>query len=101
MTTTTTVKQDAAAGWRVTETTTEQQSRDLAGYRPEPCRVARLSHQRSGLSLWVSRYPDETCWLADAVFTAEGPVFNHGTGARNTGKRTLEPGLAALLDERA
>lgn len=50
----------------------------------------------------LSRLVDETHWIIDAHFTANGfPVYSNGFGARYLRVRTIAPELAALLDAEA
>jgi hypothetical protein len=51
---------------------------------------------------FLSRLVDETHWIIDAQFTANGfPVHSNGLGARYLRVRAIAPELAALLDAEA
>lgn len=50
-------------------------------------------------TLSVSRFSDETHWLADSFISANGfPFFVHGEGARHCAKQPLDADVAAALE---
>lgn len=52
-----------------------------------------------GDRITLSRYDDETAWLADSFIRSNGfPVFVHGEGERYIAKRQADPWMQDLLD---
>ena len=89
------------ATWQIGETATHTRVRSMFGTGPTMIlRTARIDFPGHG-SLAVSRWEDESQWLADAHVKANGfPVFVHGEGDRSCAKKVMaDEAIVAALNE--